>query len=161
MALLHQVVQRAHGFLDGRDRVEAVDLVEVDVVQLQAPEARLHAVHDVVARGAGRVHALAAGFAQHLGRDHHAVARHLQVLQRLTGDGFGEAVGVHVGGVDEVDAGIERAADEAFGLALLQLADMVPDAGRAAEGHRAEAEFGNQEAGAAEFAVLHRKLSFA
>ena len=35
---------------------------------------------------------------------------HLQVLQRLAGDLLGAAAGVDVGGVDEVDAGVERAA---------------------------------------------------
>ena len=74
---------------------------------------------DVAARRAAHVRARA-GLAEDLGRDDDALARHLQVLQRLADDLFGAAVGVDVGGVDEVDAGIERAADDALGFVLLQ-----------------------------------------
>ncbi len=68
----------------------------------------------------------------------------------------GQAVGVDVGGVDEVDAGVERLADEALGLVLLQLADLGSRCRRAAaEGHGAEAELGDEQAGAAEGVVAH------
>ena len=40
-ALAHQLVQRLHGLLDRRGPVGAVDLVEVDMVELQPPQARL------------------------------------------------------------------------------------------------------------------------
>jgi len=36
LAGLHDIVERLHGLLDGRFRVEAVDLVEIDVVGVQA-----------------------------------------------------------------------------------------------------------------------------
>ena len=96
------------------------------------------------------------GLAEGLGGDDDAVARHLQVLQRLAGDLLRAAAGVHVGGVDEVDAGVDRAADDAFRVALLQLADLSPHAFvAAAEGHGAEAELGDEEAGAAEGFEFH------
>ncbi len=80
-----------------------------------------------------------------LRRDDDVLARHLEVLQRLAGDDLRLAVGVDVGGIDEIDARIERTADELVGVRLLKRADVVPDAAAtAAEGHRAEAEFRNE-----------------
>ena len=124
VALAHQLVERAHGLLDRRGRVEAVDLVQVDVLELQPLQAGLDAVEDVAARRAARVRPRA-GVAEDLGGDDHAVARHLQVLQRLAGDLLRHAARVHVGGVDEVDAGVDRLADQALGIGLLQVADLA------------------------------------
>ena len=109
VALPHELVERAHGLLDRRGRIEAVDLVEVDVVELQPLQAGLDPVHDVAARGAARVRARA-GLVEDLGRDDHVLARHLEILQRLAGDLLRHAPGVHIGGVDEVDAGVNRLA---------------------------------------------------
>src|SRR5205085_1536249 len=70
------------------------------------------------------------------------------------------AAGVDVGRVDEVDAAVDRRADDALGVALLQAADLAPHAFvAAAEGHRAEAEFGNEEARASERVEFHRRAS--
>src|SRR6185312_10800050 len=99
------------------------------------------------------------GLAEDLGRDDDALARDLEVLQRLPGDLFRAAAGIDVGGVDEVDAGVERAADDALGLLLLQPANLCPHAFvTAAERHRAEAELGDEDAGTAERVELHRGL---
>jgi hypothetical protein len=69
------------------------------------------------------------------------VASHLEVLQRLPRDLLRAPAGVDVGRVDEVDAGVERAADDALGIVLLQLAYRSPHALlAAAEGHGAEAQ---------------------
>jgi hypothetical protein len=136
-----------------------VDLVQVDVLELQALQAGLHAVHDVAARIAPRV-----GPRPHVARDlgghDDAVARHLQVLQCLSGDLLGYTGRVDVGGVDEVDAGVQRLADQPLGVSLLQLADLGPQAGAAAEGHGAQAELRHEQAGAAQGFVAHgRRLS--
>ena len=131
-----------------------MDLVEIDVVELQAAQAGLHAVEDVAARGAARIGALA-HLAVHLGGHDHVLARHLQVLQGLAGDLLGAAGRVHVGGVDEVDAGVQRLADQRLGLALLQRADGAPHAGAVTEGHGAQAKLGDEQAGAAEGVVSH------
>ena len=66
-----------------------------------------------------------------------------------------QPAGIDVGGVDEVDAGVERLTDQALGIGLLQGADLAPDAATAAEGHRAQAELGDEQAGAAEGVVAH------
>ena len=125
-----------------------MDLVKIDVIELQTFEARLDAVHDVIARRAARI----GGFrrrAEHLGGHHDLVARHLEVLQREAGDLLGQTLGIDVGGIDKVDAGVDRATNETFGVGLLQIADLTPDAFAAAEGHRAKTKFGHKEARAA------------
>src|SRR4029077_20148950 len=156
MAVLHHGVERTHRFLERRRWIEAVDLVQVDVIELQALQARLQSGDDVAARRAAHIRARA-GRVEDLGRDDDVLARYLQVAERLAGDLFGAAVGVDVGGVDEVDAGIERAADDALRFLLLKLADLRLYAAvvAAAEGHGAEAELGDEQAGAAEGLVFH------
>ena len=140
MAVAHQLVERAHRFLDRRSRIEAMNLIQVDVLQLHPLQARLDAVHDVTTRRTTRIGALA-HVAEHLGRDHDVFARDLQVLQRLTGNLFRQSARVHVGRVDEIDNTVDRLADQPLGIALLQVADLSPDAVAATEGHGAEAKF--------------------
>ena len=48
-------VERAHRLLDRRGRIEAVDLVEVDVIELEAAQALLQRRDDVAARRAAHV----------------------------------------------------------------------------------------------------------
>jgi hypothetical protein len=43
----HAVVQCIEGFLERREWIAAMNLVKVDVIDLQALEARIHALHDV------------------------------------------------------------------------------------------------------------------
>jgi hypothetical protein len=117
VTVAHQLIERTHRLLDGRGGIEAMNLVQIDMLELQPPEARLHALENVVASGPAGVRALA-HLAEHLGRDHHVVAWDFQILQRLTGDLFGGAGRVDVGGVDEVDAGIQRLTDQPFRIGL-------------------------------------------
>src|SRR5262249_10193217 len=61
---------------------------------------------------------------------------------------------VDVGGVEEVDPGVDRATDQLVGLALPLLADDFPVAG-AAERHRAEAQLRDVKPRVSEHAVFH------
>lgn len=94
------------------------------------------------------------GFAAHadLGRDHDVVAAG---LQRLTEQCLGLPAGVRVGGIEEIHAGIERAADE---LARCLRADLV-NRGEVlvagGERHRPEGEARHDETGVSERGVLH------
>jgi hypothetical protein len=99
-------------------------------------------------RRSARVHA-----AVHLGGDHHLVAARV-VEQRLADDLLAGAVGVDVGGVEEVDAEVERLPDERPARGLAHRPRVVAAVGRA-EAHAAEAEAGNLEAGAAEAGGRH------
>ena len=84
--------------------VEAVDLVEVDPVGAEAAQAGFALLDDPAARVAELVRAVAHR-AVHLGREHDLVAA---AFERLADDLLGLAARVDVGGVDEVDAGVER-----------------------------------------------------
>ena len=152
--MTHEDVERFQRLLDRRERVEAVDLVEVDVIELQPLQARLRLVEDVVARCAALVRPVAHG-AEDLGGHHDLIARHADILQRLAGDLLRQAPGVDVRRVEKVDARIEGGAQELVGLLLLDGADVAPDAFAAAERHRAEAQFGDEEAGLSERIVTH------
>lgn len=54
--LLHRGIQRRQRLFDRRRRIEAVQLVEIDMIELQAAQALFHAAHDVIAGAAARVH---------------------------------------------------------------------------------------------------------
>ena len=105
LALVHEVAQRAERLVDVGVLVGPVDLVEVDVVGAQPPQAVLALLEDPAAGPAVHVRVLAHR-PHELGREHDAVA---PVRDRLADDLLGLAGGVDVGGVDEVDAGFERA----------------------------------------------------
>ena len=53
LALPHEVVERAQGLLHGRGRIRPVQLVEIDPIGAQPPQAFFDRSHDVSARGAG------------------------------------------------------------------------------------------------------------
>jgi hypothetical protein len=131
-----------HDLLPGGVGVELVDVVEVDVVGLQPAQAGLDGAPHVDAGQAALV-ASVTGRVGDLGGQHPALAG---VFERAADHLLGLAVGVDVGRVDEVDAGLERVIDDAPRLRLI---------GRAAEHHGAEAELGDLHAAVTEHAVLH------
>jgi hypothetical protein len=69
--------------------------------------------------------------------------------ERLAHDQLGLARRIHVGRVDEVDPGVERAMNDADRLVVVALAPR-------AEHHRAEAQRADANAGVREGARLHR-----
>jgi hypothetical protein len=121
-----------------------VDLVQVDVVRLQAPEAAVDRASDPHARVAAVVES-GTHLAVDLRCQDHLVASTLQRtpddLLRLTG-------GVDIGRVDEVDPAVERRVDDAH--AVVGVA--VPPR---AEHHRAKAMGTDPQAGAPERPVFH------
>jgi hypothetical protein len=72
--------------------------------------------------------------------------------ERLADDLLGLARPVHVGGVDEVDARVERAVDDLDGLLVVGVAP-------GAEHHRAEAELTDRYAGASEGSKFYESSS--
>jgi hypothetical protein len=122
----------------------------------EALEAALHRALDVVvvearAPAAHGWHEPAAAGPRHLGGDDHRVAR--LAGQPLPDDALALARvlgprrhGVHLRHVGEVDAGVERLVEDAQALGFV---------GLGAEGHGAETDFGDREAGGTEAASLH------
>ncbi len=144
LALAHEVVERRERLLPGRRRVGPVDLVEVDDVRLQPTQAVLDLLLDRLARQTALV-----GTRPHrapdLGREHRLLA---PPLEGLADDLLRLALRVDVGRVDEVDAGVERAVDDADALLVAGVAPL-------AEHHRAETQRRDLETGVAEVAVVH------
>src|SRR6185295_14267660 len=149
LALLDQALHRADRVLDRHGGVDTVLVVEVDDVDAQALQARLARLHDVLGLA---VHALLAlrvlGLAE-LGGDDHALAA---ALQRLAEQRLVVAPAVHVRGVGEIDALVERVVDDADRLVV---AGVAIDA---RHGHEAQAEGGYLDAALAERARFHRSL---
>ena len=129
LALLDEVGQRAERLVDVDGRVRAVHLVEVDPVGAQAPQRALDLADDPAARDAALVGVVAHRSPELRGQDDVVAA----ALERLADDLLGLAGRVDVGGVDEVDAGIEGAVDDADRVVVVGVAP-------GAEHHRAEAE---------------------
>ncbi len=136
LALAHDVVERLKRFLHRRMRVEAMNLVEIDVVGLQPAQAFVDGVLDMLARKAALVGIVAHGVEDFRGDDE-PVARRSEVLQRATDNLFAHAERVDVGRVEKVDASFQRALDERTAFRFLQ--DPLPPLLRAI-GHGAQAD---------------------
>ncbi len=124
-----------------------MDLVEIDVIGLEAAERALDGLDDPAPRIALLVRILAHG-AMHLGGEHDLVAT---AFQRLADDLLRLALAVSIGGVDEIDADIQRLVNDAGALVMIGVGD-------AAEHHRAEAVGADLDACAAQGAVMHARL---
>src|SRR5690606_10179297 len=115
-------------------------------------EARVDRAEDGLARQAPAVGPLAPA-EEHLRRDHHLVAPR-EIPQRPPEDLLAGAVGIAVGGVEEVDPRLDRAADERARIGLRQRPRMAAPV-RVAVGHAAEAEPRYVESRASELGVFH------
>ena len=137
LARLDDVMQRLERLLDRRRRVPTMDLIEIDVVRTEPPQTRIDCVEYRLARQAAPVGALAHR-EENLGRDHHLVAARI-VFERLTDDFLGGAVRVGVRGIEEVDAHLDRLANQRAALLLRQGPQMIAALG-GTEGHATEAQ---------------------
>ncbi|MNL36966.1 hypothetical protein D3C87_1590850 [compost metagenome] len=155
MTVLHQIIQGVERLFDRRCRVETVQLIEIDMIELHAAQALFDAVNDVIARTAARIDARRAGFAEDFGSDDHIFTRDLKIFQRLAGDLLRAPFRINVGGVDKVNSGIQRATNQLFRIALLKLTNFPPHAAFTAKGHGAEAQFRNKQTGIAQFLITH------
>ena len=144
LALPDQVGQRAEGLLDVGVLARPVHLVQVDVVGVQAAQRVLDLADDPPA-GAAPLVRVGPHRHEELRGQHDVVAA---PGEGLADDPFRLALGVDVGGVDEVDAGIQGAVDDADGVGLVLVSPR-------AEHHRPQAQRADRDAGPAEHSVLH------
>src|SRR5580692_741852 len=144
LALVHEVGQRAEGLLDVCRRARAVYLVKIDVVRLQATQRGLHLLDDPSPRAATVVGPVI-HWHEELRRQHDIVAT---PLQSLTDNLLRYTAGVRVGGVDEVDPGIEGAVNDADGVGAVVVAPRP-------EHHRAQAQRAHRYPGPAQRSVFH------
>src|SRR5947199_10841648 len=110
LAGLDDVVKRFERLLDRRVVVPAMDLVEVDVIRAEAPQARIDLAHDRLPGQAGAI-----GSRPHpaidLGSDDNLVPL-AEILDRTPENLLAAAEGIAVRRIEEIDAGFERPLDE-------------------------------------------------
>ena len=131
----YKIVERPQGFLERRERIEAVGLIEVDVIRAETAQAGLAGFDEVAARESGFV---GAGFETNecfSGEDNLLPAS----AQRLAEDFFGLAERINVGRVEEIHAGLDADFDQAARLVHLHVAHRGKTA-FAAQGHGAKAQ---------------------
>ena len=130
--------------------VPAVDLVEIDVIGSEAAQRTVDRRHDVLARQPAVVRVVAHRVEQ-FRRDDDGVAVG-EVADRAAENLLGDAARIHVGGVEEVDAALERALEERAAGFFAQ--DPRPPV-RIAVGHGSETDPRNLEAAPPEIHILH------
>ena len=129
-----------------------MDLVEVDVIGAEAPQAVFDGGKQGFARQAAGVGG-AAPVEERLGGNDHLVAQG-EVLEGAAGELLGCAGGIGVGGVEEIYSCFKGLAEEGAAGLFVECPFMHAFAGRA-EAHAAKADARDREAGAAEIAVFH------
>jgi hypothetical protein len=70
-----EIVERAQRFFERSQRIESMDLVEIDVIGGEARKASLNLIHDVQTREADLVRAVAHSAVYFAGDDHVAALR--------------------------------------------------------------------------------------
>ena len=140
LALVDQVGERAEGLVEVGVRLGAVHLVEVDPVGAEPAQAVLDLADDPTAAVAPLVGVVAEA-AVELGGQHDVVAP--AAGEGLADDGLRLARGVDVGGVDEVDARVQRVVDDPDAVVVVGVAAGAEHHG--AEGQRADLHAGTPE----------------
>jgi hypothetical protein len=134
-----------------------VDLVEVNVIHAETPQAGVDARHDRLARKAARIEAFAE-WEINLGRDHNLIAIG-EVTNRAAQKLLAGAIGVGVGRIEKVDAQLQRAAKERARLFFRQRPG-VRAAIRIAVGHTSQADARYLHSSSAQSCVVHVLCSF-
>ena len=143
LALADQIVEGAQRLLDRGQRVGAVQLVEVDPVGLHPLQRGFDGLDDIAPRAA-LLHAGIVHVHAELAGEHDVLAAGAeQFAERQL---RAAAIAVHVGGVEQGDAVLDRGVDD-----LARRFQVYP----AAEIIAAEADERDAQAGAAEIAELH------
>jgi len=151
-------VQRLERLLDRRRVIKAVDLVEVDVVHPEPRQAGVDLGEDRLARQPGAV-----GARPHapidLGGDDDLVAAG-EIADRAAENLLAVAERIAVGGVEEIDAGVDRFPDKRPAFLLAEAPGVIA-AVAATIAHATKADARDVEAGAAELGVFHHRAVLA
>lgn len=122
-----------------------MDLVKIDVVRLQAPQARFALLDDMPAGIAAHVRIIVVHGPVHLRAEEDLVALGV-ALERLAGEFLAFAPRVNVGCVDAIDARIDRVIDDPAGFLEI---------GFATEHHATEGKRADLYARATKIHVVH------
>jgi hypothetical protein len=150
LSLVHEVRQRAERLVDVDLGARPVHLVEVDVVRGQPAQRALDLADDPATRVAALVRVVVVHGAVELGGEHDVVPA---ALERLADDLLGLAARVDVGGVDDVDPGVQGPVDDADALLMVRVAP-------GPEHHGSQGERADLDAGPSQVAVVHAASSW-
>ena len=153
-AAFDEGVERFESFFDGREGVEGMHVVDVDVIDAEAAEAVFAGLDQMMTGGAEVVRAVAHGEGGFRGNEDAITF----VGDGFAKDFFGEAAGIDVSGVKEIDSGVEADVDEARGFRNVAGAPGFEEFVAAAERAGAETQNGNLETGMAELSEFHGGL---
>ena len=92
-------------------------------------------------------------------RGNHNLFAFGKILQRASEDLLARPLRVHVCGVEEVDARVDRVFDEGAALFLAERPHRMAPSG-VSVGHATECDGRDVDAGAAQFYVIHSSISF-
>ncbi len=134
LAGLDEIGQCLERLLERRFAIETVDLVQIYVVQAEPTETGIDRLEDVLARQAALVRSRSHRVEQ-LGRNHHLLTLHAEAREGAPENLLALALGVDVGGVEEIDAEIERLAHDCQAGPLGK-----HPVGAAAEAHASQAD---------------------
>ena len=129
-----------------------MNLVEVDVISSQAPQAMVDLCHDRLPRHAERIRTIPRGGTELACADHTVAMG--EVIQRSAEDHFALSVRIHVGGIEKVNAGFDRVADDRSARFLVERPGRVGTR-RLSKTHASDADGGNVQTCATELLVLH------
>ena len=135
LALLLQPRHGAHGLLDGHQRVDAMLVIEVDHIGLQPPQAGLAGGHHMFGPPIGHARAAPVGVAE-FGGDDDLVASSLKGAREQA---LIVPPAIFVGGVEKIDAHIQRLVDQAHALFVIRRT-VGAGGGGAAKTQREDAE---------------------
>ena len=132
--------------------IEAMDLVEVDIIGAEPAQALIDLEQDVFAGQTGAIRAGAHSIKDLSGDDHFLASR--EIVERAAENLLALADRVAIGGIEEIDAGFKRLLDERAALFLAER-PLVEATIAATVAHATKAEPGDIEPGAAQFGVSH------
>src|SRR6478752_1396579 len=139
LSLLHQGVESANRLIDRSHGIDAMDLVQVDMVGLQTAETGLHTVHNVAARSPDVIPSRANASID-LCCDDYIFPRDVKVFQGLPENLFALTLCVNIRRVKEVDAAVDRRLDQLVSPGLADGADTLDEPSAVTECHGSETE---------------------
>src|SRR6267142_3364141 len=137
LALGDEGVERAKSLFDRGDGVVRMDLVEIDVVCLEAAKAGFNGIHNVSTRGADVI-AARADTRVNLRRKHDVLAGNFEILERLPKSRLTFTLRVYVCRIEEIDATVDRCLDQFVSSLLVDAADDLIQSLAATKGHGAQ-----------------------
>ncbi len=149
LALLDRARHGADGVLDRHGRIDAMQIPEVDDVDLQALQTGVERLRHVLGAAVGDAATLAAEIAE-LRREHDVVAA---TRDRLAEQLLVVAEAIHVGAVEHGNAAIERLVDELERLGIVALAIDTR------QRHEAEPHGGTRDPAASDLALRQFDLA--